>query len=723
MDLKSLTTSKDDIDKMSKFYSTKKPNETVKDLSNIPTSLQKIYLMDSIAKNNSNFVETLKPIIATDYINLYKKSNRETQKLLDSVKTTWIPHFGQGYVKTLDRNNPDIEKLKLEIENVISETTIPTTPYLEDIPSDFDYDSSLKNTEPTTVHIGQRKLFNALLFFLTKYATDDDIVLYLGSSPGFNIPGVMKLFPNLDWILYDPNTTFVKENFTGKSKVEIMKKKIDRNTVQFDQLKILNGSNLKSVSKKILLFSDIRSSDDKNKESDVILDMVLQKDIVKNLEPKAWCLKFRLPFHDFKGKRISEYEYLDGFLSLQPWAPRNSTEVRLMSNKFSSKRYSLKIHENKMFYINKILREWGKYDNVPIQGGDNCYECHLEELICKVYLDKNSKIYKDLKDLREYISLSNPKLDIRHIAKYSVDSCSTNKCHGNFPILNRNIDNYLDVIDPVSFVTDLLLTRVGLRFSFGELYSLLEKYRTRIIEAFTHKSMSDENYEYFEFIGDRVLNNTISTYLARNFENTSVSLLHEYFIIFSKGTTATEIFAKQLKLSRVLKISDELDIQKPLEDVFESFLGVLSFIFDSEYSVGVGFTIAYKIVESILVGINFDNFAEDVFPKKTQLKEIFDAKYKGWKWNDLFVTTIDEKHHKIAEKLYDPDNELSKIKVEIFIPNDDGSKQLLVKREEENLKPIVEREAAMEALERLNEMGIYSKMNIKDNRLTSRQKL
>ena len=61
-------------------------------------------------------------------------------------------------------------------------------------------------------HWGQRKLFITELFFLTKYQNLGDVVIYAGAAPGNHIPFLTELFPQLKFILVDPNKFMISEN-------------------------------------------------------------------------------------------------------------------------------------------------------------------------------------------------------------------------------------------------------------------------------------------------------------------------------------------------------------------------------------------------------------------------------------------------------------------------------------------------------------------------------
>jgi dsRNA-specific ribonuclease len=61
-----------------------------------------------------------------------------------------------------------------------------------------------------------------------------------------------------------------------------------------------------------------------------------------------------------------------------------------------------------------------------------------------------------------------------------------------------------------------------------------------------------------------------------------------------------------------------------LEDVFEAFLGVTSFILDKNFRNGVGYAICYDILSSIFDNIKFSTDFSEMIDYVTKLKQVFD---------------------------------------------------------------------------------------------------
>jgi dsRNA-specific ribonuclease len=61
-----------------------------------------------------------------------------------------------------------------------------------------------------------------------------------------------------------------------------------------------------------------------------------------------------------------------------------------------------------------------------------------------------------------------------------------------------------------------------------------------------------------------------------------------------------------------------------LEDVFEAFIGATELLLDEKIKRGVGYSIIYNIIESLLDSVDISLQYEVLFDAKTRLKEIFD---------------------------------------------------------------------------------------------------
>ena len=250
----------------------------------------------------------------------------------------------------------------------------------------------LNITDRSTRHFGQRKLLLSEIEFLTlmysKFNLKNEkkvILLYVGAAPGYHIPILINMFPNLHCHLFDP------ANFAINNQKNI---KIFQ---EFFTDKHINKYYKKAQKNPILFVSDIRDPFYDNTKSDQLQnDMRLQKEWVLGIKPLGAMFKFRLLFDDNQ----TEYIYGDSYLPV--WGPLTTTETRLICDKEGSnnwskfKMYSNRDHEQRMMYFNNCYRMNlfnHNVNNVP--GICHCYDCTSEVII-----------------INNYIKLMNPKVKI-----------------------------------------------------------------------------------------------------------------------------------------------------------------------------------------------------------------------------------------------------------------------------------------------------------------------
>jgi len=150
--------------------------------------------------------------------------------------------------------------------------------------------------------------------------------------------------------------------------------------------------------------------------------------------------------------------------------------------------------------------------------------------------------------------------------------------------------------------------------------------------AFTHPSIDMENnYEYLEFLGDSVVNTAIVWYIARRFKklqgSNGVKVLARLKInLISKKSFAD--CAQRLRLWDYVSCSETVRMtnkKKVLEDVFEAFFGVTTFLMDNKIFNCSGYAVVYAIVSSLFDEIEISLRYEDLFDARTRIKEIFDC--------------------------------------------------------------------------------------------------
>jgi hypothetical protein len=271
------------------------------------------------------------------------------------------------------------------------------------------------------LHWGQRKLHLSEVEFLTLHGDKAKTILYAGSADGKHTRYLSeKLFPNHKFILYDPAKF-------DKDLVAYADKNPDRVEIHTGSEGFFNDEVAKKYAGQDILFvSDIRSVPElsgrnfldammsienelqsKNLKSDEYnklkkdkqdLENAFDNEVIKNMEwqqswcdiikPKAFMLKFRLPYYAGKTK------YLDGDLYFQLWAGETSSETRLIGTNLDRKEYDNNDYEDACFYLNKCSRADQNYKadlNCPIIVNEkplNNYDWYGELQIHKEYIKK-----------------------------------------------------------------------------------------------------------------------------------------------------------------------------------------------------------------------------------------------------------------------------------------------------------------------------------------------
>ena len=224
-----------------------------------------------------------------------------------------------------------------------------------------------KDEEKKSVSFGQRKLLLTVVQFLSLFYNPNKdkncVVVYAGAAPGNNIEIISRLFPELLFHLYDPRKFKVKNS----EKIQIYQQYFTDKEAEFYK------------DKNVLFISDIRTADytktdnlDEN-ESQILLDMEMQKKWVEIMKPIQSHLKFRLPYSG--GTRPRFVKYFNGLVFKQQWAPQTTTETRLVpimeDENFIYKDWDCRKYESQLFYHNTVIRE--KYNYYNPFTGDKSY--------------------------------------------------------------------------------------------------------------------------------------------------------------------------------------------------------------------------------------------------------------------------------------------------------------------------------------------------------------
>lgn len=234
--------------------------------------------------------------------------------------------------------------------------------------------TSRKGMAKKALKWGQMKLFITELQFLNKYWNPLEVpnptCVYVGAATGNHIVFLSKMFPQINFHLYDGRP--FDPRLESVENVKLFQKLFTDEDVE----KYKDRSD-------IFFISDIRSLEynqdsiqneetDKKNEDTTINDMNLQMSWVVRIKPVKAHLKFRLPYnYDDKyewSRERKSFPYLDGDIYKQPFSPHTSTETRLVPDlKSATKEWDFRAYENMMFYHNNVVREHVKFNN-PLTG-------------------------------------------------------------------------------------------------------------------------------------------------------------------------------------------------------------------------------------------------------------------------------------------------------------------------------------------------------------------
>lgn len=208
------------------------------------------------------------------------------------------------------------------------------------------------------VHKGQLKLLLSEIDFLLTYAKPGDKIIYAGAANGSRIPVLDKMFLPLDlqWQLYDP--------CPFHADVHAWKRQFPARVQFFREPFLPVSSTDAGEGKRVLFISDIRTSSGFAKPDDtqVMENQALQMSWVLRMQPAACSLKFRGSFTYTPENKHFDYLKAD-CLSLQAWAPPNSTEIRLFaSHPYVTQKYDSQVLEECMAYHNQHSRLLHKND-------------------------------------------------------------------------------------------------------------------------------------------------------------------------------------------------------------------------------------------------------------------------------------------------------------------------------------------------------------------------
>lgn len=262
-----------------------------------------------------------------------------------------------------------------------------------------------KDNNTRRIHHGQMKLFYTELFFFTQILKHLDqtkpyTVVYVGSAHGYHLPYLMKLLSvppyNVisEWHLYDPGN-FCKE--LSHTKGVLIYNRLFENSDADDWAKHKN----------IIFMSDIRRTD---KDEDILEDNNLQMGWVEKIRPEWAWLKFRTPYN-------TSMSYFDSPYYYQPFAPKNSTETRMIVKRpegdYQKTLYNNIEYEQYACYYNRVVREQSL--DLDLQSKDSIfngknhkllpsnYDAFVGLYIYYVYLLTTGRFTNNISDIIAYL--------------------------------------------------------------------------------------------------------------------------------------------------------------------------------------------------------------------------------------------------------------------------------------------------------------------------------
>lgn len=199
-----------------------------------------------------------------------------------------------------------------------------------------------------------------------------------------------------------------------------------------------------------------------------------------------------------------------------------------------------------------------------------------------------------------------------------------------------------------SFIRDMLKRAIN----EDMVESILDNSMDKFVAAFTSKEYNpEENYEFFEQLGDLSINKFIVSYMGKRFphlrSSNGVGVLASLRILYGskeKLSSLSEYFGmdKYIKCTLEEKM-DKNKFKNVLEDVFEAFFGALEFIIDQKWYEGMGYIFVFKLLENIFDKLDISIEYESLVDAKTRLNELKDEHKLIIKYND---TKLDDGYFK-----------------------------------------------------------------------------
>ena len=178
------------------------------------------------------------------------------------------------------------------------------------------------------------------------------------------------------------------------------------------------------------------------------------------------------------------------------------------------------------------------------------------------------------------------------------------------------------------------------------------------IQAFTHASVGvDCNYEWFEIMGDAILNKCMVYYINQRFpflhNHEGVKVIARLKINLVSKKMFSEISAR-LQFPMFIRYQESVPKTNPkalFEDVLESFFGLTEWLLDKSCELGVGHVACYNILKSIMDTYPISLKYEDLYDNITRLKETFDV-LKPHLWGQIKYENFREESGRQHVKIF-----------------------------------------------------------------------
>ncbi len=232
----------------------------------------------------------------------------------------------------------------------------------------------------TTVKYGQLKLFLAELQFFNLYFDPEKhknpVCLYIGAALGTHIATLAKMYPMIQFKLYDPSD-FNHQVLDPLDNVEIFQQYFEDTDMeewatkqQSKEMNVFLLVDIRNLNYQRIQDVDKNRNKFRNNEKLVIDDMNLQRKWFEGIKPTKALLKMRLPYFEtfLTGPEII-FDYLDGTVYRQQFASQTSSETRFVpydvdtDGKYPTRVWNIKTYESITNAHNKEIREKGLFIN------------------------------------------------------------------------------------------------------------------------------------------------------------------------------------------------------------------------------------------------------------------------------------------------------------------------------------------------------------------------